>query len=153
MTMRTPETTELSDSLPVSTLRSVLRDHPVRLAVLFGSRAAGNTHPGSDIDLAVEFDSHRPGDSGYNDVFFGLSADLSDVLETDDIDLVDVHTLSPALARSVFEDGVLLVGTPERAATIERERTAERDTDTRSPRERFDDALERIDGHLGAASR
>lgn len=54
-------------------------------------------------------------------MFLGLSADLSDVLETDDVDLVDLHAVSPALAAAIFEHGVLLVGTartpPSFAAT------------------------------------
>ncbi len=42
--------------------------HPVRLCVLFGSQATGQTHPGSDVDLAVwpskSLDSAESLDSG-----------------------------------------------------------------------------------------
>lgn len=129
-------------------LQAVLREHPVRLAILFGSHATETTHATSDIDLTVEFDTHRPADPSYNDVFLGLSADLSDALETDDVDLVDLHTVSPPLAAAIFENGVLLVGEAEHAAELRRQLTASGD-DQQSPRDRLDAALDRIDGHLG----
>ncbi|WP_254538441.1 type VII toxin-antitoxin system MntA family adenylyltransferase antitoxin [Halomarina litorea] len=146
--MRTAESTTLDASLDLDALQAVLREHPVRLAVLFGSHAAETTHATSDIDLAVEFDDHRPSDPDYNDVFLGLSADLSDTLETNDVDLVDLHAVSPALAAAIFENGVLLVGTAEHAAERRRQLTASAD-DQQSPRDRLDAALERIDDHLG----
>jgi len=67
----------------------------VRLALLFGSRATGRAHGESAIDIAVELDGLEPGSPGFNEAFFTLSADLSATLETDDVDLVDVHMLSP----------------------------------------------------------
>lgn len=63
----------------------------------------------------LEFDAEQPADPGYNETFFGLSADLSDALETDDVDLVDINTVSPALAASIFDRGLLLVGELEHA--------------------------------------
>ena len=145
--MRTAAGADIDDSLDLDTLREVLRQHPVRLAILFGSHATGTTHAASDIDIAVEFDSHRPSDRDYNDVFLGLSADLSDTLGTDDVDLVDMHALSPALAESIFDHGVLLVGDQEHAAELRRQATAT-DSEAQSPRERLDAALARIDAHL-----
>ena len=145
--MRTAESATLDVSLDLGTLQAVLREHPVRLAILFGSHATETTHPTSDIDLAVEFVDHRPSDPSYNDAFLGLSAELSDALETDDVDLVDLHTVSPALARAIFEKGVLLVGEQARAAELRRQLTAA-ESETRSPRERLDAALDRIDAHL-----
>lgn len=145
--MRAVESAELDPTFPLEAIRSTLEAHPVRLAVLFGSHARGDSHARSDIDLAVEFEGIRPGQPAFNEAFFGLSADLSEVLETDDIDLVDVHSLSPPLARSVFDDGVILVGSERRAEQLRAELGAEVDRD-RSPRERFDEALRRIDEHL-----
>ncbi|MFB6228201.1 MAG: antitoxin VapB family protein [Halobacteriales archaeon] len=55
----------------------------------------------------------------FNDAFFGLSADLSQALETDDIDLLDVHMLSPGIGEAVFEAGVLLVGSKSACAVEE----------------------------------
>lgn len=145
--MRAVETAELDPSFPLEAIRSTLEAHPVRLAVLFGSHARGESHARSDIDLAVELDGIRPGQPTFNEAFFGLSADLSETLETDGIDLVDVHTLSPPLARVVFEEGVILVGSERRAEELREELGADIERD-RSPRERFHEALRRIDEHM-----
>lgn len=146
--MRTAESSALDASLDLDALQAMLREHPVQLAILFGSHATETTHATSDIDLAVEFDEHQPSDPDYNDVFLGLSADLSDALETDDVDLVDLHMVSPALAAAIFENGVLIVGTVEHATELRRQLTA-RESDQQSPRDRLDTALARIDDHLG----
>jgi predicted nucleotidyltransferase len=135
-----------AEDLPREAIRSVLRDHPVRLAILFGSRATGRTHEGSDVDIAVELDGLEPGSPGFNEAFFTLSADLSATLGTDDVDLLDVHMLSPGVAKAVFEDGVLLLGSPERVAELRE--TLPTGDDDRTPGERLDDALGRIDDHL-----
>lgn len=146
--MKPVESANLGDSLPIADLQSVVREYPVRLAVLFGSHASGDTHRSSDVDVAVEFESIDRESSAYNEVFFGLSADLSDALATDDVDLVDIQTLSPAVAESVLEDGVLLVGDAAHAEDL-LQRIAAESSDERTPRERFDAALGKIDDHLG----
>jgi len=123
----------------------VLRAHPVCLAVLFGSRATGRTHEESDVDIAVELGGLGPGSPGFNDAFFTLSADLSAALGTDDVDLLDVHMLSPGVAKAVLEDGVVLLRSPDRVAELcETLPTG----DDWTPRERLDDAVRRIDDHL-----
>lgn len=148
--MRTVESTTVNVSLDLDALLGVLREHPVQLAILFGSHATGTTHSASDIDLAVEFDAQRPSDPSYNDTFLGLSTGLSDTLRTDDVDLVDLHAVSPAFAEAIFETGVLLLGDQERAAELRRQITAT-NTETQTPRERLDAALARIDTHLESA--
>lgn len=149
--MRSSEEATLDESLPLETLRAVLREHSVQLAILFGSHASGETHSQSDIDIAVDFDAVRLSDPDYNEVFFGLSADLSDALTTDDVDLVDLQMVSPQLAESIFEQGVLLVGDPE-YATDARNRLTEIASTDQSPRERIDAAIARIDEHLGGSA-
>jgi predicted nucleotidyltransferase len=146
--MRTVESTALDTSLDLDTLQGVLQEYPVDLAILFGSHATGTAHATSDIDLAVAFDDHRPPDPSYNDVFLGLSADLSDALGTDNVDLVDLHTASPALVTAIFERGILLVGEPAHAAEL-RQQLPTAESDQESPRDRLDAALDRIDDHLG----
>lgn len=141
------EDTETAAHLPLEAIRDVLSAAPVRLAILFGSAATGRTHPRSDVDIAIELEGLRPGQAGYNDAFLGVGVDLSDVLETDDVDVVDVHSLSGSLARSVFDDGVVLYGDVNRVETL-RDRLSSADADDRPPRERFDEALQRIDEHL-----
>jgi predicted nucleotidyltransferase len=150
--MRTGEMADIDDSLPLEELRAILREHPVRLAVLFGSHATGEAHPTSDVDIAVDFEAIARDDPAYNDTLFGLSADLSAALDTDDVDLVDVRTLSPAVAEAVFDHGVVLVGDRSTVAEVRQRLTAPPEAEERSPRERFDSALARIDEHLRAAA-
>lgn len=149
--MRTAASTDIETSLDIEGLQALLRDHSVELAILFGSHATGDVHSESDIDLAVEFSSQRPSDPQYNEKFLGLSADLSHALGTNDVDLVDLHTASPALASSIFDTGVLLVG-DERHASELREELAASEVDRQTPRDRFDSALARIDSHLDGDS-
>lgn len=129
--------------VPTERLRATLHEYPVEVAVLFGSQAKGQSHPGSDIDIAVAFEELEPGDEGYNQTFFGLSVALSEALETDDIDLVDTHTLSPSLRRSVLNTGTVLVGSESAVRDELRPGPTEG-----SPRERVDAAIRRIDEHL-----
>ena len=145
--MRTVESISLESHFDIDTVRAVLREHPVRLAILFGSHATETTHDTSDIDIAVEFDEHEPADREYNDVFLGLSVDLSDELKMDDIDLVDLHAVSQPLATAIFENGILLIGNSDHAAELRRELTAN-GNDQQTPRERLDTALDRINDHL-----
>ena len=138
--------TDLSDRLPLETLEEMFEERSVSVAICYGSQAKGQTHDHSDIDLAVEFIDLRPGDEGYNDAFFGLFADVTETLGTDDVDLVDVHSLSGSLARAVFETGVLICGHPERIAALREE--LDTAPDERSPRKRLDEAIERMDEYL-----
>jgi predicted nucleotidyltransferase len=145
--MRPLEAVDLGSSVPVERLRTTLEAHPVTVAILFGSHTTDRSHPDSDIDLAIELDGLRPGDAGYNDAFFGVSAEVNVEVGSVAVDVVDVHTLSPALVRAVFDDGVLLLGSIERAEALRSKLTVD-DGDSRSPRERFDAAVKRIDEHL-----
>lgn len=132
--------------LPVGEIRSVVGRYPVRFAILFGSHGRGDATTRSDVDVAVAFEALQPGDDGYNAALFGLSADLCAVLDSDDVDVLDVETAPPGLARRIFEDGRLLAG-DENGAEALRRRYRESIPD-RSPRERFEDAMDRIDEHL-----
>lgn len=149
--MRASEDAAIDDSLPLEAVREVLREHPVQVAILFGSHASRETHSHSDIDIAVEFETVQPTDPDYNGIRFELSADLSDALGTDDVDLVDLQTVSPELAEAIFDQGVLLVGDPEHAADLQRQLIVPASSD-QSPRERLDAALARIDEHLGGTA-
>lgn len=131
---------------PIERVRSTLEEHPVRLAILFGSHATGRTHRDSDVDIAVELDGLQPGDDGFNEAFFGLIAALTRALGTDDVDVVDVHTLGPDFAAAVFEHGTLILGDEDRLEELRERLTSDRND--RSPAERFDEALRKIDEHL-----
>ena len=56
-------------------------------------------------------------------------------------------SVSPALAESIFEQGVLLVGEQAHATELRRQLTTP-EADRQSPRDRLDAALARINDHL-----
>lgn len=142
-------TSDTGDASAVSeTVSAVLAEHPVSVGILFGSRARGDAHERSDVDVAVAFDGLEPGEPGYNDALFGLGADLATALGTDDVDVVDLRRASPGLVRTVVDQGELLVGTGRDLREL-RERLPDDEADEeRSPAERFDDVLAAIDDHL-----
>lgn len=69
-------------------------------------------------------------------------------VETDEVDLVDLRTVSPPLAAVIFENGILPVGAEEHAAELRRQLMA-RESDQQSSHDRLDAALDRIGDHLG----
>lgn len=131
----------LDEKLPLDDLEDVFERWDIRLAICFGSYALGRTHDRSDVDLAIEFEHTRPGDEEYTETFFGLYRDVTAVLDTENVDIVDVHSLSNSLGRSVVETGVLVYGDSARVENL-RDRF---DPEDDSPRERLDAAIERID--------
>jgi len=123
-------------------IRAVLRDYPVRLGVLFGSQATGSAGDHSDIDIAVEFMS------SVEDPFqaqLELGVALTRILGTDDVDIVDLETIQPAVGYSALTNGRLLVGEQdqldERIKLFDR---AREQSTSAERRERFDDALGRL---------
>lgn len=144
--MNRPRDTNLAERLPLASLREVFEQRGVRIALCFGSYASGETHDRSDVDIAVEFDNTRPGEERYSDSFFELYRDVATVLDTENVDIVDVHSLSGSMVCAVFDHGVLLYGDAVRAETL-REQLAATD-EKRPPRRRLDEAIERIDENI-----
>lgn len=72
----------------------------LRLLVLFGSRAAGNARPDSDWDFAYQ--------GGAELDALALAAYLSDTLQVDDVDLVDLDRAGGLIRFHVARDGVQL---------------------------------------------
>jgi predicted nucleotidyltransferase len=70
----------------------------LRLLVLYGSRARGDAHAGSDWDFAYEAEAPFDPD--------GLLASLADLLEADRIDLTTLDGASALLRHRVARDGV-----------------------------------------------
>ncbi|CCQ35356.1 nucleotidyltransferase domain protein [Natronomonas moolapensis 8.8.11] len=132
----------------LETVESVLASHPVSVGIVFGSRARGESHKYSDIDVAIAFENCQPGESGHLDARLGVGADLALALGTDDVDVVDLRSAPPALLRAIFRDGKLVVGTDEAASHLHETLLDDATEDRRSPAERFDDALASIDDHL-----
>lgn len=139
-------------SVDDSTIREVLREHPVELAVLFGSTVTGSVDPGSDVDVAIELGDDI--DEPRSDVVMDILVDLSIALDRNDIDLSLVDDLKPRVGLAAFGHGKLLLGTEEHAAEL-RETFARRVVE-QSPealRRRLNEALDNVDRHLDAGAR
>ena len=96
----------------LDTVRNTLEAHDVRLGLVFGS-AARDDHAPRDIDVAVEFETHRPGETGYASAYLELYTALGDAIDAS-VDLVDVHSMSDRFAAVAFTEGVLVIGSSER---------------------------------------
>ena len=72
----------------------------LRLVLLFGSAASGRTHRGSDIDLAFLFDA--PPD------ILELTNDVTRLLHTSTVDVVDLQRASPLLTFAAVQGGTVL---------------------------------------------
>lgn len=135
-------------SLDREAIRSVLEEHPVRLAVLFGSQVQNTADARSDVDIAVELEPSARDDAPT--VVMELLADLSIALDRNDIDLGLVNELEPRVGLAAFTHGDLLVGTPDRAESHRQtfeSRVSEQSRD--DLRERFDAVLDNLDSALG----
>lgn len=130
------------DRRTLDCLQEVLNEHPIRLGVLFGSQATGAAESHSDIDVAVEF---LPSVEDQFKAQLELGVDLSYALGTDDIDVVDLQTVRPAVGYSALTSGAVLVGDSERVEELVAQFDSERERSTSTERrERFDDALDRL---------
>ena len=85
-------------------------------AYLFGSRARGDDHGNSDIDVAVYVDTERAhhGKWGYD---AELISDLMAALGTNDVDVVLLNRADPLLYHRVLRDGVRLLSRDLQATT------------------------------------
>jgi uncharacterized protein len=72
-------------------LYAYFKDQPVELAYLFGSQASGKVKPLSDIDFAVLFAENLTDRERFA-LKIKMLGDLSEILKTDKIDLVDLKT-------------------------------------------------------------
>jgi len=81
-------------------IADLARKHGLSFVVLFGSQAVGNTHPKSDIDIAVisknNIDKYR------------IISDFEDIFKREDIEVVNLVNASPTLMYCIVRDGKLL---------------------------------------------
>lgn len=126
-------------------IRAVLESQPIQLGVLFGSHARGTSASHSDIDVAVAFDPMLS-DEKRSRARIDLVVELSRALGTDDIDVVDLDTVRPAVGASALADPIVLVGDAEEAERRRQaceHRTTERTHEERM--QRFDELLARME--------
>jgi predicted nucleotidyltransferase len=131
-------------SIEYDALQRVLSDHPVRFAIVFGSQVRGDTHPTSDVDLAVAFDDSTS-EQEYADARLGLIADLTSALGQNAVDVADLNDMKPAVGKSALEHGVVVVGSQDRADRYLEQFTQAASPSNRTRCERFDDLLTQIE--------
>jgi predicted nucleotidyltransferase len=95
-------------------LAAIFEGRKVVFAYLFGSQAKGNVGPLSDIDIAVCFDETIPSAEHF-DLRLEVLGELTDLLQTDDVDLVVLNEAPPLLAHRILRDGRLLFSADERS--------------------------------------
>jgi predicted nucleotidyltransferase len=141
---------ESSDGTEIDTaaIRTVVESYPVRLAVLYGSHARGTATAASDVDVAVAFDAALSPDERLRRRV-ELTADLASALATDDVDVADLDSITPAVGRSVLEDGIVLVDDGCADAYEAQFRAAREDAETHEERmQRFDEVLRRLEATM-----
>lgn len=91
----------LPDSL-LTEIRNLARGYNVERVVLFGSRARGDAHPRSDIDLAVVTGSSFAQTGS-------LAADVEELSTLLEIDLVFVDdAIGPRMMERIVREGVVI---------------------------------------------
>lgn len=80
--------------LDESRLHDYFTRHPVELAYLLGSQASRDTKPYSDVDFAVLFSAQLSKQRRFSERMEFI-ADLTVMLKTDSIDVVDLNEASP----------------------------------------------------------
>jgi len=131
-------------------IRDVLEEYPIRLGVLFGSRARGTAGPHSDIDIAVKFDQALS-DERRRRARLKLLVDLTQKLGTDDIDVTDLDGVVPKIGASALGDGIILVGSDERAEVLQTRFESEISPESHEDRmNRFDDLLTEMENAVDA---
>lgn len=139
------------EDIDVPSLREVLADHPITLALAHGSRVRGEAFSWSDLDVAVRLEPDVEGRERGR-VLDRLAAELEDVSEAGSVDVADVDAMGPHHAYEAARTGVLLLGDEAEAADLEA-RALLRKLDFEPVRQAWREALdERIEeGRYGRA--
>lgn len=93
-------------------LADVLDEYPVSLALAFGSRTRGEAFDFSDLDVAVRFGVDHPDRERFRDLD-RIAAELEDVADVGEVDVVDLDRIGPHRAYKALREGILLVGSEE----------------------------------------
>lgn len=89
---------------------TVAKKHGLSFVALFGSQATGRTHAKSDVDIGVA----RRSISYFEETpvpLIEIENELTRALNRDDVEVVNLSTVSPTLMYSVVEEGVALYET------------------------------------------
>ena len=119
-------------------IRTVLDSRPIEFALLFGSRARGETEASSDVDVALRFRESMDDTERFrerNRIDAALQEHASAF-----VDVSDIETLPTPVARAALRDGILLAG-DERAVEAYRARVETEYESTADRRERQREAF------------
>lgn len=78
-------------------IKEIAEKYGLKLVLLFGSRASGNTHFASDFDVAVLAKKPIPLEKELK-----IQYEFVKIFKTDNVDVVDVRTASPLLLYQIF---------------------------------------------------
>lgn len=87
---------------------------------LFGSQARKNINLRSDFDFAVKFDTKKIKDTF--DAKLELMANLSKILQKEDVDVVNIEEADPLLHFNILKDGVVIYEKDKHERTMDRVR-------------------------------
>jgi predicted nucleotidyltransferase len=96
-------------------LNHIRRRHQLKLILLHGSQVTDQTHPQSDLDIAVV--SHHP---NHPLDLLRLIHDLSAVFATNHLDLTDLTHANPLLLKTVTQKARLIAGSQKDFDTLHR---------------------------------
>lgn len=105
-------------NLDLSRLREAVAVDEVRLAVVFGSYAAGNAGTLSDLDVGVWFQDGITRSSRI-DLLDELTVAITDATGMEAVDLVDLAVVGPRLGYEALATGTLIRGDPSMADALE----------------------------------
>ncbi len=90
--------------------------HRYRLSLVlqFGSTVRGGIHPRSDVDVAVQFETHPPS----YEIEARLAGDLQALFPDRDLDLAVLNRADPLLLKKALEECRLLAGSARRLAEL-----------------------------------
>lgn len=118
-------------TLPIANISQILQKYPIQQAYLFGSHAHGKATPLSDVDIAVQYSPDCDHEKTENALF----AELSQLLHSDNIDLVNLDEATPLLAHRAVLLGKPLISTDPHTTALFQTKILHTYEDTRHLRE------------------
>lgn len=105
------------DEKQTKAIQTYFAKEPVAAVYLFGSQATGRARPNSDIDFGILF-SNKLSDEERFDKKLDYIGELSKIMHSDDIDVVDINDTSVELAFRVVRDGKAIVSNNKAAQIV-----------------------------------
>ncbi len=97
---------ETIDENKITRVAQLAEEFNLRLVIMFGSMAAGKSRPGSDMDIAIQFEKNE--DVGEHS--FDIMAGLQGIFPERKVDLALVNHADPLFLKKILENCELLYG-------------------------------------------